>query len=46
MTQPLGSVAEIEALRQRQAETDARFDVLLDEIHFLIGRQFPEDGQF
>ncbi|MEN9221858.1 MAG: hypothetical protein Q6M04_05410 [Thermostichus sp. BF3_bins_97] len=32
-------------LRQRQAETDARFNVLLEEIRFLIRRQFPEDGQ-
>jgi chromosome segregation ATPase len=37
--------AEIAELRQRQAETDARFNVLLDEIRFLIRRQFPEEGQ-
>jgi len=37
--------AEIVELRQRQAETDARFNVLLDEIRFLIRRQFPEEDQ-
>ncbi len=36
--------AEIAELRQRQAETDARFNILLDEIRFLIRRQFPEEG--
>jgi hypothetical protein len=32
-------------LRQRQAETDARFNVLLDEIRFLSRRQLPPEEE-
>ncbi|MCJ2541596.1 hypothetical protein [Thermostichus vulcanus] len=37
--------SEITDLHQRQAETDARFNVLLDEIRFLIRRQLPPEEE-
>ncbi len=37
--------SEIADLRQRQAETDARFNVLLDEIRFLSRRQLPPEEE-
>ncbi len=33
--------AELQDLRQRQAESDQRFDILLQEIRYLIHQQQP-----
>ncbi|MEN9222013.1 MAG: hypothetical protein Q6L60_15365 [Thermostichus sp. HHBFW_bins_43] len=33
---------ELQEFRQRQAETDQRFNVLLEEVRYLIRRQEPE----
>ncbi|MEN9222012.1 MAG: hypothetical protein Q6L60_15360 [Thermostichus sp. HHBFW_bins_43] len=35
---------ELQEFRQRQAETDQRFNVLLEEVRYLIRRQEPEPG--